>query len=582
MHFGNKTKIEKLTRETITDCRKLALRTARKIRRSSETAFAGCKVKAEPVLGICMMHVRGALLVCAKGVDIALAGFETGVEAVLSPIHNHKKIAIAAASLCAILIISVSAASSSHTFYEYSVGGQVLGVVKDEKMVARAVENSSVKINRTDENVVADETNGADASIVPDLTGVTVITEGAIPKAAAKDKEDSIVAIPASDGAKVVINKDEDIVVQKKIVTDLKDIKIDKGEDIIEKITKLEDVDVVAYTLSIDDRTFGPFESREAAQSILDRVQGYWLGEPVPEKYREVGFGNEVAVKEISAPKAQLIAPGGVYDEIMKGVLEYKEYTVKDGDTLFDIAIDNDLTIEKIEELNPTANLEVIYTGDKLRLEEEKTILSVKTVEEIEYDETFKANPVYNDTDKLYVGEEIVSSEGSKGERHVTADLTSKNGKASELQVTATDVLRESVPDRIMRGTKKLPPLIGKGYFIMPANAGITSGFKYRWGKHHDGIDIGVRYGSVVAADGGEVIFAGNRSDGYGNKIIINHGGGRQTLYAHLSEINVNVGEKVFQGQRIATSGNTGSSTGPHLHFEVHINGVPKDPMDYL
>ena len=100
--------------------------------------------------------------------------------------------------------------------------------------------------------------------------------------------------------------------------------------------------------------------------------------------------------------------------------------------------------------------------------------------------------------------------------------------------------------------------------------------------KRHTGTDIGASYGAaVVAANGGRVTLAGWNS-GYGNCIIIDHGGGKATLYAHLSAYSVSSGQSVSKGQRIGSVGSTGNSTGPHLHFEVLINGTAVDPMQYF
>ncbi len=100
--------------------------------------------------------------------------------------------------------------------------------------------------------------------------------------------------------------------------------------------------------------------------------------------------------------------------------------------------------------------------------------------------------------------------------------------------------------------------------------------------KKHTGIDIGVAYGgAIVAAEGGTVMRSG-WNGGYGNYIVINHGGGLQTLYAHNSSNLVAAGQTVTRGQKIALAGSTGNSTGPHLHFEVLVNGVDTDPMGYL
>jgi murein DD-endopeptidase MepM/ murein hydrolase activator NlpD len=141
----------------------------------------------------------------------------------------------------------------------------------------------------------------------------------------------------------------------------------------------------------------------------------------------------------------------------------------------------------------------------------------------------------------------------------------------------------------------------GSGYFAgimawpVPGFYTITSPYGYRIHpilgvrKLHTGIDIG-KNGStpingqpIVSAGAGTVIYAGWRS-GYGNTVMIDHGNGVVTLYAHQQNggIHVSVGEHVAKGARIGTVGSTGYSTGPHLHFEVRVNGTPKDPMPYL
>jgi murein DD-endopeptidase MepM/ murein hydrolase activator NlpD len=115
-----------------------------------------------------------------------------------------------------------------------------------------------------------------------------------------------------------------------------------------------------------------------------------------------------------------------------------------------------------------------------------------------------------------------------------------------------------------------------------PLRGPVTSGFGYRWGRMHQGIDIGVPVGTPIhAAKSGTVIFVGSMS-GYGNVVIIDHGGGFSTLYAHQSRTASSKGQQVSQGQVIGYSGNTGHSTGPHLHFETRINGNPQDPRRYL
>ncbi|MDB9528120.1 peptidoglycan DD-metalloendopeptidase family protein [Oscillatoria sp. CS-180] len=128
----------------------------------------------------------------------------------------------------------------------------------------------------------------------------------------------------------------------------------------------------------------------------------------------------------------------------------------------------------------------------------------------------------------------------------------------------------------------------GTGVFVFPVNGRITSGFGYRrhpilgTSRLHAGVDFGAPQGTTIyAADSGRVIYAGWRG-GYGRTVIVDHGGGITTLYAHSSRLFVSVGQSVSQGQAIAAVGSTGLSTGPHLHFEVRQNGTPVNPMGYL
>ena len=129
---------------------------------------------------------------------------------------------------------------------------------------------------------------------------------------------------------------------------------------------------------------------------------------------------------------------------------------------------------------------------------------------------------------------------------------------------------------------------VGGGQLLWPANGPLTSGYGYRThpifgdGRMHTGIDIGAAYGApVIAADAGVVAYVGVMS-GYGNVIVIDHGGGLATTYNHLSAFGVSSGQSVGRGMPIGNVGCTGYCTGPHLHFEVRINGSPVDPMPYL
>lgn len=118
--------------------------------------------------------------------------------------------------------------------------------------------------------------------------------------------------------------------------------------------------------------------------------------------------------------------------------------------------------------------------------------------------------------------------------------------------------------------------------WTLPAHGRVSSEFGPRWGTQHQGLDIAAGKGSTVTAAAGGVVRRASWYGGYGNAVVIDHGSGVSTLYGHNSELNVKVGDKVKPGQKIAEVGSTGDSTGPHLHFEVQLNGKKVNPRPWL
>ena len=157
------------------------------------------------------------------------------------------------------------------------------------------------------------------------------------------------------------------------------------------------------------------------------------------------------------------------------------------------------------------------------------------------------------------------------------ADEAEWVGEADSLRASSASVAAQITSQR--SSSSSTPASSG---LIWPATGPITSPYGMRWGKLHPGIDIGVGMGVPIhAAASGRVIVSGY-SGGYGNLIVIDHGNGLATAYAHQSRLGASVGQDVSQGEVIGYVGSTGYSTGPHLHFEVRVNGSPVDPLGYL
>lgn len=185
--------------------------------------------------------------------------------------------------------------------------------------------------------------------------------------------------------------------------------------------------------------------------------------------------------------------------------------------------------------------------------------------------------------DKLLRGEQKVIQKGVTGKKIVTSLVTRENGLETGRVVLAEEVAREAVPQIVMKGTQVTLASRGNTTRLRrPVAGGVTSPYGRRDGKMHGGVDLAAGTGSpVTAAAGGKVISAGWEGS-YGNMVEISHGGGLITRYAHLSSIKVGAGQVVSGGQLIGLAGATGNASGPHLHFEVIINGRQQDPAGYI
>jgi murein DD-endopeptidase MepM/ murein hydrolase activator NlpD len=163
-------------------------------------------------------------------------------------------------------------------------------------------------------------------------------------------------------------------------------------------------------------------------------------------------------------------------------------------------------------------------------------------------------------------------------------DLGDKLEHAKDMEGDLSSSVEQITADILAAQAKSAVVSLGESAkgFIWPLNGRVTSGYGPRWGRMHTGIDIdGVSGQPIVASKAGRVILSSYYS-GYGNAVIVDHGGGVSTLYAHMSRFRVSKGAIVEQGQILGEVGCTGSCTGDHLHFEVRINGDPVDPMPYL
>lgn len=213
-----------------------------------------------------------------------------------------------------------------------------------------------------------------------------------------------------------------------------------------------------------------------------------------------------------------------------------------------------------------------------------KNNITVESKEKIKNETETPFEVITRENPEVKKGQTSVISEGIPGKDIVETVYTLINGIRERKTVISRTVLSASVPEILEIGTKELTGT-GSGKLIKPVSGGrISSDFGARGGRRtaHKGVDIACVSGTpVAAADDGICITAEYRSD-YGNLIIIDHQNGYKTYYAHLNSINTNVNDVIEKGQIIGETGNTGISTGPHIHFEVRKNDVPCNPSEFV
>lgn len=325
-------------------------------------------------------------------------------------------------------------------------------------------------------------------------------------------------------------------------------------------------------TRSIESLSYNANEEKQSQDATATDEQGTSI--------TEVSFVEDVAVKDVNIEPSQIVDEESLYQSIIEGSTKPTKYTIQKGDSISVIAHKFDISEEVIYENNPWIVGDKITAGDELDLTVRMPEITVRVTEQnIEMEEI--AIPIeYVKNNELPEGQTKTIQTGSVGSQKLVYNIVKENGYTVSEKLVSKEVVTEAVPTIIEKGTMVVAG-VGTGTFSYPVrNYTITSKYGSRWGRSHEGIDM-TGNKTIMAADAGVVEFAGTKN-GYGNAIIINHKNGFKTLYGHLKSYSVSKGDKVAKGDSIGIMGNTGRSTGVHLHFEIIKNGSQVNPLSYL
>ncbi|NLZ53715.1 MAG: peptidoglycan DD-metalloendopeptidase family protein [Thermoanaerobacteraceae bacterium] len=323
-------------------------------------------------------------------------------------------------------------------------------------------------------------------------------------------------------------------------------------------------------------------KDKDTAENVLEQVKQHYISQ-TPGELIKLEVAEKVKLVERYVYPNEVISSEEATNLILKGGVETRTYEVVEGDNLWSISRRENIPLDELIKANPQLKSEhELALGDIINLTEIKPLLNVSLVKKVTYEESIPYKTEIVKDDSMWTWDQKVKQSGENGSKEVAAEVLFKNGIKVSEKVIGEKVLKEPVTRIVARGTKAEVAFRGSGRFVWPTVGQITSPFGQRGREFHTGIDIAQSRGAPVrASNSGTVTFAGWRG-GYGNLVIINHGGGIETYYAHNSAINVSVGQQVEKGQQIAKVGSTGRSSGNHVHFEIRVNGSPVNPLNYL
>lgn len=340
----------------------------------------------------------------------------------------------------------------------------------------------------------------------------------------------------------------------------------------------------------VGDEFLGAVENGDEFLLYLDGIlSGYRTGEP----YEVVQFAKKISVRSGVYPASSVLPLYQVKNTInATSATRENHYTVQSGDTISGIAAKYDTTTARILEYNPDIDKSypVIYVGQEIQLSRDQVTsgLGIQVTRRETYVEDVPFSTTYVENNLYAEGTTVVISYGVAGTRQVTADVTYVDGEKTSVNELSSTPLTDPVAQREYLGTLTRYTAgadSNPNGFIWPVygGAGKFNGSLYSY-PGHTGMDIAVAmYTPVVAARSGTVEYATNYVIGsYGRQVLINHGNGVKTRYAHMSQVLVKAGQYVAQGTIIGKVGSSGNSTGPHLHFEIWINNRYVAPENYI
>ncbi len=354
---------------------------------------------------------------------------------------------------------------------------------------------------------------------------------------------------------------------------------VQRLEDYAESVTK-------GWVISVEGKELVALFTEEEAEAVVRTIiernspqsnEGETIDSFTIQMVEAVEIASAIIEKEAIVDRNDAVR------YIEKGTFEERTYEIVPNDTIWDLSRRYEISLDDIQKANPELELEKIFPGDIINLIVPKPFVTVEAQFVHIYPQRIPYRTQVIWDSRVFRDKTIEERTGISGEEVITAHVVLRNGREVEKTITEREILSRPQTRILRRGTKRTNEDVLVAKAILTADTGIISSFfGPRWGGYHYGVDIAIPIGTpVYTYDTGTVEFSG-RYGSLGNVVIIDHDGKYTTKYGHLHKMHVKTGDRVMRRQYIADSGNTGYSTGPHVHFEVREQGRVIDPIVFL
>ncbi len=348
-------------------------------------------------------------------------------------------------------------------------------------------------------------------------------------------------------------------------------------EELAENLKSISEEMIEAFGISYNGTLIAALASQEEADAVLSR---YLAEQTQGADNITAEFVGEVIVSKTLVLNSSVKDAESVYAMFSAG--KTINHTVAEGETIDSVAAQYGVLPDAVVFAESDQQAEIL-AGQTLTIYTNEPMFSIKTVEHVKGEFEIPFEITSQEDAGLYSGKTQIDKKGKNGLKFYEAYVTKIDGVVTEESILQDTILRQPKTQVQRVGTKKAPASVGTGTFVMPTSGTLTSKFGSRWGRTHAGIDLAAKEGTpIYAADNGVVTESAHKNNGYGKLITIDHGNGYITFYAHCSSLLVSEGDVVAKGDLIGRVGNTGRSTGPHLHFEIRKDGTAQNPLSYV